>query len=237
MKSLFSFVVGAVVAAAAVGLVWLQVPLAQVGALLAGAACLAWLGVVVVLPWNLFFRARQTARELLRARERGGVVTDEQVARARQVERLMLRVSVGLHVVSAAALALGAWWARQPLGQLFAVLFLVSTWFRPAVEYYRYLRGLLSELVEDARYPWADVVQLTAEVAAQRGLLEAAEKERKALDERLERSQAMLEGRVAEANRRLELVARRFDESIERLTDNRELISGLRAFLKMVREG
>jgi hypothetical protein len=42
--------------------------------------------------------------------------------------------------------------------------------------------------------------------------------------------------RATEVHRRLEGVARKFDEALDRLTDNREVISGLKAFLRLVRE-
>lgn len=237
MKSVSSFVFGAVLSGALVALVWLHVPLAQVGALLAGAVCLAWLSVVVVLPWNLLFGARRTLRELARAKERGVTVTAAQEARARRIERLMVRVSVGLHLASAALLALGSWWAGVPLGRVFAALFLLSTLFRPAVEYYRSLRGQLAELVDEARYPHADVLRLVAEVEAQRVLLDAGVKANETLAARFDESEGRVDARLSEVNRRLELVARRFDEALERVTDHRELISGLRAFLKLVRTG
>lgn len=236
MKTFFSFVIGGVVSAVVVGLLWLHVPLAQVGVVVAGAVCLAWLGVIVVLPWNLLFEARRTLRELERAKRRGIVVTAEQEARARSVERRMVRVSLALHLVSAALLAFASWWAQAPLGHVFAALFLLSTLFRPAVEYYRYLRGQLSELVEESRYPRTDVVKLLGDVEAHGQALEARARAHEQLEQRVADAEVRLEARLAEANRRLELVARRFDETIGQLTDNKEIISGLRAFLRLVRE-
>lgn len=236
MRTFFSFVVGGVVSAVVVGLVWLQVSLAQVGVVVVGAVCLAWLGVIVVLPWNLLFEARRALRELARARARGITVLDAQERRARAVERRMLRVSLSLHVVSAALLALGSWWAEVPLGSAFAALFLLSTLFRPAVEYYRFLRGELTELVDDSRYPRADVMKLIADVEAQGRQLVSDRLAREHLEHRMTETESRTDARLAEANRRLELVTRRFDETISQLTDNREIISGLRAFLRLVRE-
>lgn len=236
MKTFFSFVVGGVVSAVVVGLIWLQVPLAQVGVVVAGAVCLAWLGVITVLPWNLLFEARRTLHELQKAKTRGIVVTAEQEARAQRVERRMVRVSVGLHLASAALLALGSWVAQVPLGNAFAALFLLSTLFRPAVEYYRYLRGQLADLVEESKYPRVDVVKLIADVEAHGDALAARAHAHEQLEQRMTEAESRLDTRLAEANRRLEQVARRFDEAIGQLTDNKEIIAGLRAFLRLVRE-
>lgn len=237
MRTLFSFIVGGVVSALVVGLVWLHVPLAQVGVVVAGAACLAWLVVIVVLPWNLLFEARRTSRELARAKARGITVSAAQEERAKVVERRMLRVSLALHVLSAALLALGAWAAEVPLGNVFAGLFLLSTLFRPAVEYYRFLRGELAELVDDSRYPRDDVQKWVSEVEEHGRALESARLKVEQLEHRLTEADTRTEARLAEANRRLELITRRFDETISQLTDNKEIISGLRAFLRLVREG
>ena len=55
MKTLFAFVVGVLGAGALLGLLVWHVPLALLATLAAGLVCLAWLVVIVVLPWNLFF--------------------------------------------------------------------------------------------------------------------------------------------------------------------------------------
>lgn len=236
MRTFFSFVVGGVLSAVVVGLLWLQVPLAQVGVVLAGAACLAWLGTIVVLPWNLLFEARRTRRELGRARARGISVSEVQEGRAQAVERRMVRVSIALHLVSAALLALGSRAADVPLGNVFAGLFLLSTLFRPAVEYYRSLRGELSELIDDSRYPRDDVMKLVSDVEGHARELVSRSAAHEQLEQRMTELESRSDARLAEANRRLELVTRRFDETISQLTDNREIISGLRAFLRLVRD-
>ena len=148
----------------------------------------------------------------------------------------MVRVSIGLHLASAALLAGGSWVAEVPLGNAFAALFLLSTLFRPAVEYYRYLRGQLAELIEESRYPRGDVMKLLADVESHGHQLDARAAAHDQLEQRMALTESRLDARLAEANRRLELVTRRFDETIGQLTDNKEIISGLRAFLRLVRE-
>lgn len=236
MKTFVSFLLGGVVSAGVLGVLWLDVPLPVLATVLAGAACLAWLGVLVVLPWNLTFEARRVLFEFGRARARGIAVDAQQEARARQVARRMLRVSIGLHLVSAALLALGSWAAQVPWGHAFAGLFGLSTFFRPAVEYYRYLRRQLADLLDESRFPRVDVVKLRADLEALQCALDAREAAHEALRRRLETTEAQLEVRLADANRRFEGVARRFDEALDHLTDNREVIAGLRAFLRLVRE-
>jgi hypothetical protein len=229
MRALVSFLVGVAVAAAVLGLYVLHVPWGVLATVAAGLLCLAWLLVVVVLPWNVYFQARHVLFEMERSLRRGIAVVPEQQAEARRVEHRMLRVSLVVHVVSAALLALGAVLFSQPLAWAFSALFLLSTLFRPGVEYYRYLRRRLSDLLADVTYPRDDVHALVSQVRATAASLESLQRAHEALErDGLARDQAQ--------QRKLDAVARRFDETLDRLTDNREIVAGLRAFLRMVRE-
>jgi hypothetical protein len=229
MKALVPFFFGAVIAAAVLGLFVLHLPMAVVATVAVGLLCLAWLLVIVVLPWNVYFQARHVLFEMERSKRRGIAVVAEQEAEAARVERRTLRISLGLHAVSALLLALGAVLFSQPLAYAFSALFLLSTLFRPGVEYYRYLRRKLSDLLADVTYPREDVMALVNEVRAQAPRLRALEQSHEQLGrESLARDQSQ--------QRKLDAVVRRFDETLDRLTDNREIVAGLRAFLRMVKE-
>ena len=236
MKTLFSFVAGAVVMAGLLGLVVWHVPLALLGTVALGAACLAWLVVIVVLPWNLFFQARHLLFEMRRSRERGLVVSVEQEAQTVGVQRRILRISIALHVVSAALVGLGSWWSAEPLGSAFAALFLLSTLFRPAVEYYRFLRRQLTEVLEEVKDPREDVARLVRDVDATTGQLKAQQQRLHELSQEMGKLETDSVARTTQAHRRLDAVIRKFDESLDRLTDNREVIAGLKAFLRLVRD-
>jgi apolipoprotein N-acyltransferase len=236
MKTLSSFVGGALLTAGLLGVMALHLPLALLATLGVAAGCLVWLVVIVVLPWNLYFQARHLLFEMGRSRERGLPVSAAHEAQTQRVQRRMLRISVGLHLVSAALVALGSWWSNEPLGSAFAALFLLSTLFRPAVEYYRYLRRQLTDVLQEVKYPREDVAKLLRDV-------EQAKKDlREQHDAQLELTRELAQvkqesvARSNDAHRRLDLVARKFDESLDKLTDNREVISGLKAFLRLIRE-
>jgi hypothetical protein len=64
-------------------------------------------------------------------------------------------------------------------------------------------------------------------------LLEAEKGLRKELGE----VRAQGQQRAAELERRLSAVARRFEETIDRLTDNQQIISGIKAFLRLIQQG
>ncbi len=201
-----------------------------------GGAALIWLIVVVSLPWNLHFRAREVLAELRRSASVGIRVTDEQIAFAEKVKRWTLTTSLGLHILSA-LVALGlAVLGDQPLGYPFAGFYLLSCLVRPIIASMQQVRRRLENIAQDTRFPHDDVMKM-------RGMVEAHEAAVKQLNEELaelrrqhellssgvDRQRADLEGKVG-------ALARKFEESLDRLTDNQELISGIKAFLRMVRE-
>jgi ABC-type transporter Mla subunit MlaD len=146
----------------------------------------------------------------------------------------MVRVSVGLHVASAAALAVGARLGEQPLGYAFAALFLLSTFFRPAVEYYRYVRRQLGTALVEVRYPRDDVMKVVQDVESLVHTQGDHHEQLVRLRHDHARLQAEVQQRSDDAQRKLDAVARRFEETIDRLTDNQEIISGIKAFLRLV---
>ena len=122
------------------------------------------------------------------------------------------------------------------MGHVFAGLFLLSTLFRPAVEYYQYLRRQLTDVLEEVKYPREAVARLIHDVDHSTKQWKAQAQRQAELTHELARLEAASVARTAEAHRRRDAVIRKFDESLGRLTDHREVISGLKAFLRLVRE-
>lgn len=213
-----------------------DIPWTLLATVAVGVACLGWLVVVVVLPWNLHFQARHLLHDIERSRARGIVVADVQEQRARRVSRRMLGLSLVLHAVSAALLGVGAWLYAQPIGFVFSGLFVLSTLFRPGVEAYRHVRSLLTEAALEVRYPRDDVMKVVDDV---RGLLMTVEQQGAQVHElqrESTRTRAELVARSDEHQKKLDGVARRFEETLDRLTDNQEIISGIKAFLRLVQQ-
>lgn len=234
MVRFFWVVIGAALLALLLGVAVFKVELPLLVTLGMGSVCLAWLGVILVLPWNLYFRARHLLAEMDRAGRRSVPVDEEARTESRRVASAMLRVSLGLHLASAALVALGSWLFGQSLGYAFAGLFLLSTLFRPAIEYHRYLQQKLSGFLKEVNYPRDDVLTLVDDVSR---LVSSSESQRQAIAtlqrELIEQGQVVQQGDL-DNQRRLDAVARKFEETIDRLTDNQEIISGIKAFLRLV---
>lgn len=229
MKNVIGFMLGVVVAGA-VALLQLHVPLVQVATLAAGIAALAWLLVVVVMPWNLVFQARRVVVEAARSRARGLAVDEAQVDEARRLYARTWKVAVALHLGSAALLGAGALVWGEPLAAVFAALFLVSTAGRPAIVVYGELRRRLAQALTEVSFPRDDVATVRTEVRRCEAGLERLTRAKVTVNERLDALAAADE----ERRRQLAEVSRRFEDTVERLTDNREIITGLKAFLRLV---
>lgn len=201
----------------------------------AGGAALLWLIVLVTLPWNLHFRAREVLGELRRSRAAGILVTDEQLVFAERVKRWTLAISFGVHLLSAAVSLAIATWADAPLGYPFAGFYLLSCVVRPATAAVVQMRRRLETIAAETRFPRDDVLKLRGQVEAHESATERHEQALKDLNERHDALAAKAERQRLELEQRLAALARKFEESLDRLTDNRELIAGIKAFLRMIR--
>lgn len=215
----------------ALAVVLLDLPVAWRLDILFGAVGFGWLLLVLTLPWDLHFQAKNVLYEIDRSLARG-LRPETNRGAVQRIARRTLGVAVGLHLLSALGVALAAWWSAWAAGGWIAGVYLASTVLRPLGAWYVHLRGELSRAMGEATHPRDDVIALRERVRA----LEGLPQELRSLREQHEA--ALLELREADRalDRKLDLVGRRFEESLEHLTDNRELLAGLRAFLRMIRE-
>ncbi|MEW1699215.1 MULTISPECIES: hypothetical protein [unclassified Streptomyces] len=229
--------VGALILAYAVG-----APPGTVLAVGAGVLGLLWLLVLLTAPWSLYFRAHTVLTEIGTSREKGLAVAPEREAEARRIARVMLRVAVAGHVGTAAAALAVAVATGRAAGYWCAGFFLLSTFFRPAGAYFGQLRRRLGGLLVDVTFPRDDVVALTGRVASLESggaVLEAkAEEQYRALAELRRTVDAVglsAQARSDGTDRKIAALAREFESTIDRLTDNEEIITGLKAFLRVLR--
>ncbi|GAA2911466.1 hypothetical protein GCM10010517_77990 [Streptosporangium fragile] len=216
-------------------LVYADVPLSTFLSLALGAISLIWLIVLLTLPWNLYFGARRVVHEIHASRERGIEVPEAHEAEALEIARRMRRFAIGGHLVSAAVLAVITFFSGADVGYYFAGFYLLSTFFRPAGAYLSHLRERVTTLMSEARHPREDVVSLVARVdglaTEMAALTESVERLRQDTAELRADLRAGDEG----LERRITGLARRFEDTVDGLTDNHEVITGLKAFLRLVR--
>ncbi|NGN67347.1 hypothetical protein G5C51_26015 [Streptomyces sp. A7024] len=240
--------VGALVLAYAVG-----APLDTVLGIAAGVLALLWMLVLLTVPWNLYFRAHAVRSEIAISKEKGIAVHPVRATEAGRIARVMLRTAVAGHVVTAGIVVAVAATTGLRLGYWFAGFFLLSTFFRPAGAWFAQVRSRLGTLLRDVKYPRDDVVELKSQVeqvvrgaeVQERKTLERyrvlegkAEEQYRALAELRRTVDALsnsLYQRADSADRKIAALGREFEATVNRLTSNEEIISGVKAFLRLVR--
>jgi hypothetical protein len=154
----------------------LQAPAGRFVDWLVGIASFWWLLVIVTVPWNIHFEAREVIADAQDSASKGIAVREEQVAYARRWVPRALAIAVLLHLASAAALYWIAAARISPVGYVSAGAALLLTGLRPAVRAYGYVAGRLAAIRHELRYPREDVGKLRTDVGRLAARVEALEK-------------------------------------------------------------
>lgn len=222
-----------------------------------GVAALMWTVVLVTLPWNLHFDARQVLRENAVARSRGIDVPPEQDREAGTIARRTLWLALGGHLVTAAVTAVFALATGAVAGYYLATFFLLTTAVRPATAFLRHLRVRLTVLGRANRFPRDDVAAVKLELGSVSSAVDVlrtrvedafravnddlARLRRQVTDDvsRVETTQAAdrsaSRDRDAELRGRVEQMARRIEATLDGISDHQELLTGIRALVRMIR--
>ncbi|MEV6280956.1 hypothetical protein [Nocardia sp. NPDC051832] len=246
-------------------LIWGDVEVAAVVGAVLGFVAFFWIVVVVTVPWNLYFSARRAQHRIEVVRGRDVVVPAEREQEVRGLARRLLLVAIGAHVVSALVAAGVALVSGYSVAYLVAGFFLVSIVLRPAAAYFGYLRYRIAAISRDISYPPDDVLELRRQVTAVGEKLEALETglaawqvsearqiddlrddvrrqderaraEQRSMREAVARDHADLLARANAVDQRMTGLGARFDAALDGATDQQEILAGLRAFARLMRE-
>ncbi len=197
-----AIVIGAL---AALLIAWLGhlagVSLSTILSIAAVAAALAWLIVLVAVPWNLYFGARRVVMQMVVSRRRGIVIPPDQEAEAHSIARRMLWFALGGHVITAAVAGVVTFVSGATIGYYVMAAYLLSATIRPAAAYFAHLRERIRTLSRESLHPREDVMELRERVAglvktARRLEVELAESRRAVTDD-LRRTEATLADGIA----------------------------------------
>lgn len=229
-----------VLIAVAGALGWIPVPLAIDAAM--GTLALSGLLALLGLPWDLYFQARSVVTDQDESASREITVSPDERASARRLSGRLLALCFGLHAGAAGLLALASALSGGRVGYAFAVFFLVATALRPIEASYRHLASRLFELGERARYPRQDVLQWVDTVraleTAQRDHareLERVEGAGRELLETLRATDERLRAQDRALDLKLDRVLAELERTVDRMTEDRELVGGLRALARLLR--
>lgn len=224
--------------------------------------------VLVTVPWNLYFAARQVVAETAVSRERGITVRAADDTEAGQIARRMLRFALGGHIGTAVVTAVITYFSGAAVGYCFAGFYLLSTAIRPAVAYFAHLRQRITALTRETTHPREDVVSLKLRVdvaadAIKELQADLRQAQRDAADDvrRIESTLAddiahvrqllttdlarLQDAQVADRaaarsgdddlGRRIDQMVRRIEATLDGISDHQELLTGIRALVRMIR--
>ena len=150
--------------AASILIAWLArlagVQLRTVLSIAAGGAALAWLILLLAVPWNLYFAARRVIASMAVSRTRGIDVPEPEEAEAGLIGRRMLWFALSGHGLTALVTGVITYVSGATIGYYVAGFYLLSATIRPAAAYFAHLRQRISTLSHESVYPREDVLTL-----------------------------------------------------------------------------
>jgi hypothetical protein len=243
--TILALVLAAVLALPAIHFGWVTGPtLLNVGM---GAVGLIGLLLIVKLPWDLYFDARNLVREQRESLARQIPVSDDDQAYARRMSRLLLVACVAFHVVTAVAIAGATYASGGQLGYTFAAAYLLSMCFRPLAVFYTHQRERFRIMLAHCKVPRDDALGIRERLTDLEDTTEQLREARIADQSTTEATLDRLRAEVAELREtvtrqerafdaKVDRVCGEFSRSIERLTEDQELLRGMRAFVRLVKE-
>jgi hypothetical protein len=142
------------------GLQWLHITAGSFLDWVVGIASFAWLLVIVTVPWNIYFEAKEALADAALSVERGIKVDAKQVDYVKVVAQRSLWVVIALHLLSAIGLYALAATGISAVGYISSGAALLLTALRPAVRTYQYFSTRLAMIRQQFKYPREDVVEL-----------------------------------------------------------------------------
>ena len=139
---------------------WLHLPAGSFLDWTIGGATFWWLLVIVTVPWNVHFQAKEVLAEAEQSREKDIAVDEEKVKYVKSLAKRSLLIALALHVLSAIGLYSLAIAGISAVGYIGSGAALLLTVLRPAVRAYEYIAARLAMVRQEFKYPRQDVMEL-----------------------------------------------------------------------------
>ena len=139
---------------------WLHLPVGSFLDWLIGLASFGWLTVIVTVPWNVHFEAREVLAEANESAAKGIPVEERQLKYVQMLAKRSLWLVLSLHLLSAVGLYVLAAMHISAVGYVSSGAALLLTVLRPALRAYQYLAARLAMIKKTVKYPREDVMEL-----------------------------------------------------------------------------
>lgn len=125
-----------------------------------GAASFWWLLVIVTVPWNVHFQAKQVLAEAQISAEKGTEIDEKKLRYVSLLAKRSFWIAIALHIFSAVGLYTLAATGISAVGYISSGAALLLTALRPAVQTYEYLATRLRMIQQEFVYPREDIWEL-----------------------------------------------------------------------------
>ncbi|MEL7038244.1 MAG: hypothetical protein AAFO04_21895 [Cyanobacteria bacterium J06592_8] len=139
---------------------WLNIPTGDFLDWVIGAATFWWLLLIVTVPWNIHFDAKEVLAEAEDSVKKEITIDEKQLKYVQLVARRSLWVAIGLHLISTIGLYALAVAGISVVGYIGSGAALLLTVLRPAIRAYQYLARRLAMVRREFSYPRQDIVEL-----------------------------------------------------------------------------
>jgi hypothetical protein len=139
---------------------WLHIPAGSFLDWVIGGASFWWLLVIVTVPWNVHFQAKEVLAEAAQSIEKRIPVDEKQVKYVQVLAKRSLWLALALHLFSAIGLYTLAATGISAVGYISSGAALLLTVLRPAIRAYEYLYARLTMIRQEWKYPREDIIEL-----------------------------------------------------------------------------
>lgn len=139
---------------------WLNVPAGTFLDWVIGGASFLWLVVIVTVPWNIYFQAKEVAADAEQSQEKNIPIEAKQLGYVNRIAQRSLWIAIALHIISALVLYGLAATGISAVGYISSVAALLLTALRPVIRAYEYIATRLSMIRREFKYPREDVLEL-----------------------------------------------------------------------------
>jgi uncharacterized membrane protein len=139
---------------------WFHVPTGSFLDWAIAAASFWWLLVIVTVPWNIHFQAKEVLAEAAQSQEKSIPVDAQQIQYVQVLAKRSLLIAIALHVISTIGLYVLAAVGISSVGYISSGAALLLTILRPAIRAYEYLSTRLAMIRQEWTYPRLDIMEL-----------------------------------------------------------------------------
>ncbi len=138
----------------------LQIPSGSLIDWLIGVAIFWWLFIITVIPWNIYFEAKEVISDAQISQAKEIIFEQDYLSYIHRVRHWSLIIAISLHLISAFVLYSLSFFNLSSLGYVSSAATLLLMGLRPAIRAYQYLATRLSFIRQQIKYPRDDVIAL-----------------------------------------------------------------------------